>query len=161
MINKKSKTQKAIENLKVPKAVQTAIEDLFAKEFHLGFDFDTEIQASKLRPVPIAESLENGSVRPVAIKDRLDKGAYSCHDIFLGPPVTVKGINYAPASFIEVTSKHGRPFDLYIIEERHRNAFIRSWVVRDYPQDQDFYHRYELQKRLNAVNRWSYGKRKS
>jgi len=55
-----------------------------------------------------------------------------------------KNYEYLAVEFNKVrTSKGmGKPCDVYFVELRQHGRFINSWVVKDYPQDRDPYHRY-------------------
>ena len=161
MIRKKSEKQKAIENSKVPMAVQTALEDFFAEQFQMGFDFKTDIQGTEL------------TIKDLFIK--FCEGQFQCRqhvqasgywlDCSLNPDFdnwdssqkykryfeteilktgTFNDYEYLAVTFECVQSSKftGKPCDVYFVELRQHGRFVNSWVVKDYPQDHDPYHRY-------------------
>lgn len=164
MIKKKSATQKAIENSKVPKAAQAALEDLFAEAFSHSWDFETDIQGTELTIKDLVDKFDGhefhclqhlyaiyyglrigASLTPAERRKRyferelLKTGKFNGYDY-----LPLQGYMYLAVEFNKVrTSKGtGKPCDVYFIELRQHNRFINSWVVKDYPQDHDPYHRY-------------------
>lgn len=166
MIKKKSTKQKAIENSKVPKAAQAALEDLFAEAFSHCGDFETDIQGTALTIkdlfIKFCEQ-EFKSDQHVAASGYLGLArgylgiiSAECYKLYFELEILktgkfngydylpFQGYEYLAVEFNNVrTSKGtGKPCDVYFIELRQHNRFINSWVVKDYPQDHDPYHRY-------------------
>jgi len=164
MIKKKSATQKAIENSNVSKAAQAALEDLFAEAFSHCWDFETDIQGTALTikdlfikfceqefdsyqhryaveyGLRIDASLTPAGRRKLYFERELLKtGKFNGYDY-----LPLQGYMYLAVEFngVQTSKGTGKPCDVYFIELRQHNRFINSWVVKDYPQDHDPYHRY-------------------
>lgn len=177
MINRKSKKQKAIDNERTSQHIKTQLEELFAHEFKMGFTFEDDIQHSRLtlrdvfqkfcacefdseqhtKAIVGGRKKYNGSGMPDLNSEELCKLHFEREILKRGE---LDGINYRAVQLDRVlTGKlSGKPCDMYFIFLATR--FGRSldsfgcWVVKDYPQDRDFYHRYCSEKRLASVRRF-------
>ena len=168
MIRKKSEKQKAIENSKVPMAVQTALEDLFVKEFQMGFDFKTEIQGVNLtikdiflkfceerfkckEHTPASDYWRKCSAMPgFSDWDGLGRDITEKYKYYFERQIlktgTLKEYQYLAAAFTCVQSSKytGKPCDIYFVELRKNGRSAGSWAVKDYPQDRTHYHPYTM-----------------
>ena len=156
MIKKKSTKQKALENSNVSKAAQAALEDLFLEAFRYDFEFETDIQGTELTIKDLFTKFCNhefhclqhlyaiyyglridASLPPAERRKRYFENEILKTEKF-------KNYEYFAVEFNKVrTSKGmGKPCDVYFVELRQHGRFINSWVVKDYPQDRDPYHRY-------------------
>ena len=161
MIRKKSEKQKAIENSKVPMAVQTALEDFFAEQFQMGFDFKTDIQGTDLTITDVfikfvTQQFQSEQHIPArvywldcSLNPDFDNWASSQkYKRYFETEILKTGefndYEYLAVTFngVQSTKYTGKPCDIYFVELRHLGRFINAWVVKDYPQDHDPYHRY-------------------
>jgi hypothetical protein len=176
MINKKSKKQKAIENKRTPETLKTQLEDLFAHTFKMGFNFDDDIQQcgfsladlfqkfclsdfdSEQHTKAIVDGRKkyNGSGTPDLNIEELLKLHFEREML---EQWELNGIHYKAVQLngVRTSNKTGKPCDLYFIflyNKYGRPIDKQGWVVKDYPQDRDIYHRYEREKRLASIKRF-------
>jgi hypothetical protein len=175
MINKKSKKQKAAENERTSDAVKTQIEDLFLNAFQMDFDFDDDIQQCRLslsdffqkfcacefdskqhnRAIVSGRARYNAGMPPLG-NQALFKLEFE-RDML--KPGELNGIKYKAVQLdcVRTSNGTGKPCDMYFIflyNQYGRPINNGCWLVKDYPQDSDFYHRYGREKRLASARRF-------
>jgi hypothetical protein len=160
MINKKSKKQKAIENEKRPETFKTQLEDLFTRAFLMGFDFDDDIQQCRFSLADLFQKFCNNEFD----SEQHDRFGQPVHNALAFERDIVKrdelnGIHYKAVQLngVRTSTGTGKPCDLYFIflyNKYGRPIDKQGWVVKDYPQDRDIYHRYEREKRLASIKRF-------
>ena len=161
MITKKSATQKAIENSNVSKAAQAALEDLFAEAFSHSWDFETDIQGTKLTIKDLFNKFDDHAFHCLQHRYAIDFGLRidasltpaERHKLYFESKILKTGsrdfINkyqYLAAEFngVQTNKCTGKLCDVYFVEFQCHGIHMHSWVVKDYPQDRDPYHRYAL-----------------
>lgn len=175
MISKKSKKQKAVENKRTSDIHKWTLEELFSHVFLRSFDFDDEIQQCRFglgelfqmfclskfdseqhtKAIISGRQRYNNSSMPDLSDDDLLK-LYFERDLVKSDKWY--GINYKAVQLdcVLTSNQTGKPCDIYFIfaYDRHgRPIGTQNWVVKDYPQDRDIYHRYDRDKRLSRINR--------
>ena len=176
MISRKSKKQKATENKRTSEAFKTKLEDLFSDAFQMGFSFDDDIQQCRfalndlfqkfcfsefdseqyVRALVSGRQRYNGSGMPSLGNQALFKLNFEREILKRGE---LNGIQYRAVQFdcVRTSNGTGKPCDIYFIfmyNKYGRPINNGCWAVKDYPQDRDFYHRYERDKRLASVRRF-------
>jgi len=175
MINKKSKKQKEIENERTPEAFKTEIEDLFSDAFQICFDFDDCIQQTRLtlndlfqkfcfsefdseqhtKAIASGRARYNADMPPLGNQE-LFKLNFEREILKRGE---FNGIHYKAVQLdcVRTSNGTGKPCDMYFIflyNKYGRPINNGCWLVKDYPQDRDFYHRYDREKRLASARRF-------
>jgi len=175
MINKKSKKQKAVENKRTSDIHKWTLEELFSHVFLRSFDFDDEIQQcrfglgelfqmfclSKFDSEQHTKAIASGRARynagmPPLGNQELFKLNFEREILKRGE---FNGIHYKAVQLdcVRTSNGTGKPCDMYFIfaYDRHgRPIDTQNWVVKDSPQDRDFYHRYDREKRLASARRF-------
>lgn len=176
MINKKSKKQKAIENERTSDVVKTQVEDLFLNAFKMDFDFDDDIQQCRLslkelfqkfclsefdsnqhtRAIVSGRARHKGSGMPPLGNQALFKLDFEREMLKLGE---LNGIHYKSVQLdcVRTSNGTGKPCDMYFVflyNKHGRPIDSGCWLVKDYPQDSDFYHPYGIDKRLASARRF-------
>jgi len=176
MINKKSKKQKAVENKRTSDIHKWTLEELFSHVFLRSFDFDDEIQQCRFglgelfqkfcfsefyseqhtKAIASGRARYNNSSMPDLSDDDLLK-LYFERDLVKSDKWY--GINYKAVQLdcVRTSNGTGKPCDMYFIflyNKYGRPINNGCWLVKDYPQDRDFYHRYDREKRLASARRF-------
>lgn len=176
MINRKSKKQKAIENERTPEALKTQIENLFSQAFQMGFAFDDDIQQCRLSLKDLFQKFcfsefdsEQHTRAIVSGRERYNLsgmprlGNQEIFEIEFDRDILkhgeLNGIRYKAVQLdcVRTSKGTGKPCDMYFIflyNKYGRSINNGCWLVKDYPQDRDFYHRHDREKRLASARRF-------
>lgn len=175
MINKKTKKQKAIENERTSDFAKNQIEDLFLNAFKMGFAFDDDIQQCRLSLKELFQKFcfsefdsDQHTKAIVSGRARYNAGMppLGNHELYkleferdMLKPGELNGIKYKSVQLdcVRTSNGTGKPCDMYFIflcNKYGRPINNGCWLVKDYPQYRDFYHRYDKEKRLASARRF-------